>query len=110
MIGVEVFGIRDELPPSKCSCGGTCGGSASNKTMGEMYEELKRFLVQSDLGAEVQVQFLDVLDDDLSGHDAAHMMFKNGLALPLVAVKGIVLFSGGINTTMVYDEVKKALG
>ena len=109
MIGIEVFGIRDEAPVGKCSCGGTCGGSASNKTMGEMYEELESFLVQSDLGAEVQVQFLDVLDDDLSGHDTAHTMFKNGFALPLVAVKGVVRFSGGINTTMVYDEVKKAM-
>ena len=41
---------------------------------------------------------------------AAHMMFKNGFALPLVAIKGVVRFSGGINKTMVYDEVKKAMG
>lgn len=110
MIEIQVFGIRDEAPTGMgmCSCGGACG-SGSEKTMGEMYEELESFLVQSDLGAEVHVQFLDVLDDNLSGYDTAHTMFKNGFALPLVAVKGVVRFSGGINTTMVYDEVKKAM-
>lgn len=110
MIEIQVFGIRDEAPAGMgtCSCGGACG-SSSEKTMGEMYEELESFLGQSDLGAEVQVQFLDVLDDDLSGYDTPHTMFKNGFALPLVAIKGVVRFYGGISKTMVYDEVKKMM-
>ncbi|MDR3584224.1 MAG: hypothetical protein P4L59_02730 [Desulfosporosinus sp.] len=106
MIDIEVFGIRDEAQASKCSCG--CGSSPV-KTMGEMYEELESFLAQSDVSAEVKVQFFDVLDDDLNSHDTAHKMFKNGFALPLVAIKGVVRFSGGINNTMVYDEVKKVV-
>ena len=106
MTEIQVFGIRDEAHASRCSCG--CGSSPV-KTMGEIYEELESFLVQSDVGAEVQVQFLDVLDDDLKGHDTAHKMFKNGFTLPLVAIKGVVRFSGGINNTMVYDEVKKMM-
>jgi len=42
MIGIEVFGIRDEAPVGMCSCGGACG-SNSEKTMGEMYEDLVCF-------------------------------------------------------------------
>jgi len=108
MIGIEVFGIRDEEPAGICSCGGSCG-SSSEKTMGEMCDELKRFLRQSDLANEVEVQFLDVLEDDLSGYDTAHMMFKTGYALPLVAIKGKVCFYGGISNSMVYAEIRKMI-
>jgi len=41
MVQVDVFGIREETPTGTCSCGGACG-SAKEKTMGEMYEDLAR--------------------------------------------------------------------
>lgn len=59
------------------------------------------------MASRVQLKFVDVLDDDLKGYDTAHMKFKNGFALPLVAVNGIVRFYGGISHSRVYDEVKK---
>ena len=106
MIQVEVFGIRDEAPAGKCSCGGACG-STTEKTMGEMYEDLVQFCQEGDLAADVQLQFIDVFEDDLKGYDTAHTMFKNGFALPLVAVNGVVRLYGGISHSMVYDEVRK---
>jgi disulfide oxidoreductase YuzD len=105
MIEIEVFGIRDEEPIGACSCGGSCG-SSSQKTMGEMFEELKRFILQSDLFEKVQVRFLDVLEDDLSSYDTAHMMFKTGYALPLVAIEGQVCFNGGISNSRIYEEIR----
>jgi len=106
MVHVDVFGIREEAPSGKCSCGGTCG-SEMEKTMGVMYEDLVRFCQESDLGAEVELQFIDVFEDDLKGYDTAHTMFKNGFALPLVAVNGVVRLYGGISHSKIYDEVRK---
>lgn len=105
MIEIEVFGIRDEEPTGVCSCGCSCG-SSSQKTMGEMYEELKRFIVQSDLVEKVEVRFLDVLEDDLSGFDTAHMMFKSGYTLPLVAIEGKVCFNGSISNSKIYEKIR----
>ena len=106
MVQVDVFGIREEASSGTCSCGGTCG-SDTEKTMGEMYEDLVKFCQESDLVANVQLQFIDVFEDDLKGYDTAHTMFKNGFALPLVAVNGVVRFYGGISHSMIYDEVRK---
>jgi len=107
MIQVDVFGIRDEAPlGGSCSCGGDCG-SVSEKTMGEMYEDLLRFFQESDLGTNIQLKFIDVFEDDLKGYDTPHTMFKNGFALPLVAVNGVVRFYGGISNSRIYDEVRK---
>ncbi|MHB8074966.1 hypothetical protein [Desulfosporosinus fructosivorans] len=106
MVQVDVFGIREEAPPSSCSCGGACG-SMTEKTMGEMYEELVRFFQESELAADVQLKFIDVFEDDLKGYDTAHTMFKNGFALPLVSVNGVVRLYGGISNSKIYDEVRK---
>lgn len=106
MVQVDVFGIREEAPAGACSCGGACASTAE-KTMGEMYEELVQFFQESALVAEVRCKFIDLFEDDLKGYDSAHTMFKNGFALPLVAVNGVVRFYGGINHSMIYDEVQK---
>ena len=106
MIQVDVFGIREEAPASTCSCGGACGSTAE-KTMGEMYEDLVQFCRESDLEADVQFRFIDFFEDDLKGYDTPHTMFKNGFALPLVAVNGVIRFYGGISNSKIYDEVKK---
>ena len=106
MVQVDVFGIREEAPSSSCSCGGDCG-SVPEKTMGEMYEDLLRFFQESDLAANIQLKFIDVFEDDLKGNDTPHTMFKNGFALPLVAVNGVVRFYGGISNSKIYDEVRK---
>ncbi|HBV87077.1 MAG TPA: hypothetical protein DEF42_10600 [Desulfosporosinus sp.] len=74
--------------------------------MGEMYEDLLRFFQESDLGSNIQFKFIDVFEDDLKGYDTPHTMFKNGFALPLVAVNGVVRFYGGISESRIYDEVK----
>jgi len=34
-------------------------------------------------------------------------MFKNGFALPLVAVNWVVRFYGGFSNSMIYDEARK---
>ena len=106
MVQVDVFGIREEAPVGTCSCGGDCG-SAKEKTMGEMYEDLVQFCQESDLATDVQLRFIDVIEDDLKGFDTAHTMFKNGFALPLVAVNGVVRFYGGISHSRINDEVRK---
>lgn len=107
MVQVDVFGIREESPAGACSCGGECASTAE-QTMGEMYEELVRFFQESDLAPDVRLQFIDLFEDDLKGYDSAHIMFKNGFALPLVAVNGIVRFYGGISHSKIYEEVRKA--
>jgi len=65
--------------------------------------------MQSDLVEKVRVRFLDVLEDDLSGYDTAHMMFKTGYALPLVAIEGKVCFNGGISNSRIYEEIRNKM-
>jgi len=105
MVQVDVFGIREEAPAGACSCGGACG-SGTEKTMGEMFEDLVLYCKESDLASDVQLHFIDVFEDNLKIYDTAHTMFKNGFALPLVAVNGVVRFYGGISK--IYDEVRKS--
>jgi hypothetical protein len=106
MVHVDVFGIREEAPSGTCSCGGACG-SGSEKTMGEMFEDLAQFCRDRGLASDVELQFIDVFEDDLTGYDTVHAMFKNGFSLPLVAVNGIVRFYGGISHSRIFDEVQK---
>lgn len=107
MVQVDVFGIREEAPAGACSCGGACG-SGTEKTMGEMFEDLVLYCKESDLASVVQLHFIDVFEDNLKIYDTAHTMFKNGFALPLVAVNGVVRFYGGISHSKIYDEVRKS--
>ena len=107
MAQVDVFGIREEAPAGACSCGGACA-STPEKTMGEMYEDLVQFFQESDLAADVRLQFIDLFEDDLKGYDSAHTMIKNGFALPLVAVNGVVRLYGGISNSKIHEEVRKA--
>jgi len=107
MVHLDVFGIREEAPVSSCSCGGACS-SETEKTMGEMYQDLVKFYQESDLAADVQLKFIDVFEDDLKDYDTPHTMFKTGFSLPLVAVNGVVRFYGAISNSKIYDEVRKA--
>lgn len=106
MVQVDVFGIREEALTGSCSCGGACS-SATEKTMGVMYEELVKFCRESDLVTKVRLQFIDLFEDDLKAYETPHTMFKNGFALPFVAVNGIVRFYGGISNSKIYEEVGK---
>ncbi|HWQ40875.1 MAG TPA: hypothetical protein VN456_02430 [Desulfosporosinus sp.] len=106
MVQVDVFGIREEAPNGACSCGGTCG-SGTEKTMGEIYDGLVQFCQENDLGEKVRLQFIDLFEDDLTDYDTPHAMFKNGFALPLVAINGVVRFYGGISNSKIFDEVRK---
>ena len=72
-----------------------------------MYEDLVQFFQECDLKANVQLKFIDVFEDDLKGYDTPHTMFKNGFALPLVAVNGVVRLYGRISNSKIYDKVGK---
>jgi len=105
---VEVFGIKDQTSggsSSGCSCGGGCCGPT--KTMGKMYDEFVSFLSRSNIRQRIDIEFIDVLMDDMDRYDYAMDGMNQGYELPLTAINGEVKFYGGISHKMIYDTLRK---
>jgi disulfide oxidoreductase YuzD len=104
---IEVFGIKDESAGGGC-CAGSCGPGECGPapTMGELYQKLVDFLAVSELKDQVQLAFVDVLADELEGHEAAKQAMEKGMALPLTVINGKVRFYGGLSTKKIYETIK----
>jgi len=105
-VKVEVFGIRDQAAGGGCGCGGDCG---PQQTMGEIYEELVIFINKSKLKDQVDLQFIDILDDNMDGHDKVREVLEKGYGIPLTAVAGTLRFHSGISNKMIYEAIQEAL-
>ena len=75
--------------------------------MGELFKDLVSFFNESEFGDQVELNFIDVFEDDLSDHDNAHTMYKMGFALPLVAINGKVSCNGGISNQSLLKQIIK---
>jgi hypothetical protein len=111
-IKVEIYGIKDQLPPTGCSsCAGckSAGDCAPPKTMGEMYDELVSFIDSSNVKEKVELHFIDIEKNGLENHEDVKNAIEVGNRIPFTAIGGALKFQGGVYPQMVVQEVLKAL-
>jgi hypothetical protein len=111
-IKVEIYGIKDQLPPTGCSsCAGckSAGDCAPPKTMGEMYDELVSFINESQVKDKVELCFIDIEKDANGSHEDVKKAMEVGNRIPFTAINGALKFQGGVYPQMVVQEVLKAL-
>ena len=107
-VSIEVFGIKEASGGGGC-CAGSCGTGECGPapTMGALYQKLVDFFAASELKDQVQLVFIDVLADELEGHEAAKQAMEKGMALPLTVINGKVRLYGGLSTKKIYEAIKK---
>jgi hypothetical protein len=74
----------------------------------KMYSSLVKYLKSSDIGAAIELDFIDVTKDGIENYPAALNILRKGYAIPLIAINGVVSYYGGIPYEKVYNEVKNA--
>lgn len=106
---IEVFGLWDTAPAVGCACGDDCGPECgTGPTMGEQYQELVAYFQKSDLQNQVDLKFVDILQDDLTNYQYAHQRLERGCLMPLIAINGKMRFFGRVDPALVYEQVKKS--
>jgi hypothetical protein len=111
-IKIEIYGVRDQLPPTGCSsCAGckSAGDCAPPQTMGEMYDELVTFINDSNAKDKVDLSFIDIEKDGIEAHEDVRKAIEVGNRIPFTAIGGVLKFQGGVYPQMVLQEVLKAL-
>lgn len=107
-IKIEVFGIKSESPLGGCDCGGACGPT-DVPTMGEMFSEFENFIKASEVKDQVVVEFVDLLEDDLTGYDHAKPVIERGYKLPLTFINKRAIYAGGIDNKKILIAVQKLI-
>lgn len=102
-VNVLVFGIKDQSV--SCGCSGDCGPS---KTMGDTYEEFVRFLSGSRQSNRIDINFVDILMDNMEDYGYVIKAMEQGYGLPITAINGKVRFYGGISGKMIYRAIMNA--
>ena len=74
-----------------------------------MVEKLKVFLSNSDVSDKVEVNFIDVFEDSLVGHENVKMFMNRGLSLPLISIGNTKFLYSGISEQQIYEEAKEVL-
>lgn len=104
-VKVEIFGVKD-YPAGGCSCEGPCGPS---RTMDDLYFEFVNFIKEMDKKDNVETEFIDVLEDDMSKYEYANKALDKGYGLPLTAINKRACFYGGISNDMIWNKINEEL-
>jgi len=75
--------------------------------MGELFEEFKNNMLKSDLGDRMEIVFIDMVDDDVSGYDYMKAIMEKGYKLPLTFVNQVPALAGELDTTKILRAAKK---
>lgn len=103
-IKVKVFGIKDQSTGGACNCSGGCGPT---KTMGETYEEFVNFLNNTRLRNRIDIEFIDILMDNMDEYESVLDAMNKGYGLPLTTINGNIKFYGGISNKMIFNSLSK---
>lgn len=75
--------------------------------MGELFEEFKSDMLKSDLGDRMEIDFIDLMDDDVSGHEYMKPILEKGYKLPLTFINQVPAFAGALDVTKIQRAAKK---
>lgn len=134
-IKVEIFGFKyKEISQgcgcshknSSCSgcgsgenkgCGGCSGGGCTKtnedkktKNIGEVFEELKEFINDSDVKGNVELEFIDLDKIDIEKeYERIYETINRGFEAPITVIDNIIRYYGGISAALIYKDVKELL-
>jgi disulfide oxidoreductase YuzD len=77
--------------------------------MGDIYEQVVKFIESSDLKDEVTMNFIDVLEDNMDDYDYVRDLLERGYRLPLTIINTKAKMHGGISPDKVYKLIKQEL-
>ncbi|SNR99356.1 hypothetical protein SAMN05446037_1002277 [Anaerovirgula multivorans] len=77
--------------------------------MGDLYNELVKFMEDTTLKDSVEMQFVDLMEDGLTGHDYAKETLDKGYQLPITFINDQPVYTGGIDNRKVFLALKKFL-
>ena len=107
-LSIEVFGLWNVAPAGSCECGDDCGPECgTGSTMGEQFQELLAYIEASDLQGQVDLKFVDILEDDLTNYQYARQRLERGCVMPLTAINGKMRLFGPVVPALVYEQAKK---
>lgn len=126
IIKVQIFGVEEQNISSGCGCsnkGSGCSGCSSkksscsggcktntSKTVGDLYNELKRFIEESDVKDQTIIEFIDLNKTKLEGEfDRIRDTINRGFEPPITVIDNIIRYYGGISNSLVYKDVKELL-
>ena len=105
-VKVEIFGAPEESIGGGCSCGGACSPSP---TIGDQYNDLKKFIERSDLSDKVELSFINIFSNDFRTNKDVNKLLDSGYELPIISFDGKPRFYGGMSENIIYEEIKKIL-
>jgi hypothetical protein len=73
----------------------------------KMYFSLIRYLQSSDVNNKVDLNFVDTTKTEINSYPAAKSMIQKGAKAPLIAINGIIKYSGSIPYEQVYQDIKR---
>ncbi|MBZ2174367.1 hypothetical protein K8M07_03810 [Schnuerera sp. xch1] len=72
-----------------------------------MYEELKKFLEDTDVKDKFELSFIDLNDNDLNHYPKEQRFIEKGHQLPLTFIEGKVAFKGPVDNMRTYLIVSR---
>lgn len=135
IIKVQIFGVKEQPISSGCGCnnkGNGCSGCSSkksscsgcssaknshsgckintSKTVGDLYNELKKFIEESDVKDQTIVEFIDLDKTKLEGEfERIKDIINRGFEPPITVIDDIIRYYGGISNSLVYKDIKELL-
>ncbi|PJI08424.1 MULTISPECIES: hypothetical protein [Clostridium] len=120
---VEFFGTKDKnscggCEGSKKSCSNNCGGCGtchskksccSSKSMYEQYLNLKKYIKETDISNNVEIQFIDMKKVNLDEYEYIKKAVEKKYTLPIIAINEYIRFYGGMQEDIIYNAIKKEL-
>lgn len=138
-IKVEIYGIKGQVLTNGCGCSekkhgcagdscgnkkSSCGGCGSNstsghsgcgvgkeKTVGEAYIDLEKFINESDIAINTELKFIDLNKNELKEerYSKVRDIIDKGFELPIIVVDSIIRYYGGIPNSYIYKDVKELI-
>ncbi|WP_246579341.1 hypothetical protein [Alkaliphilus flagellatus] len=107
-IKVQMFGVKDEVISAPCCCGpSTSCEPSEDLTTIEMYDELYKFLKETDVKDKFEMTFIDLEKDDLTDYENEGKVIDKGYQLPITFINGKPAFSGKVDQFKAYQVLKR---
>ncbi|TCT17115.1 hypothetical protein EDC18_101412 [Natranaerovirga pectinivora] len=102
-IKIDIFGIESYVLGKSC-CGKTyC--DKNTRTNKESYEEFLEFIGKMDIQDKVDINFIDIVKENLENYEEVKEELKEGAIIPLVYINGVLEFQEGIPSTKIYKKI-----
>lgn len=72
-----------------------------------MYDELYKFLEQTDAKDKFEMEFIDIEENDLLQYEKAKQVIDKGYQLPITLIDGRPAFSGKVDQFKTYQVLQR---